>query len=61
MYVPDVYDQWEQREKKQQSELDELPKCYYCDEPIQEEYCYEINDELICVDCLNENFIRILP
>ena len=61
MYVPDVYDQWKQHDNKQQLELDKLPKCYYCDEPIQEEYCYEINDELICVECLNGNFIRILP
>ena len=61
MYVPDVYDQWEQREKKQQLELYKLPKCYYCEEPISEEYCYEINDELICVECLNENFTMILP
>ena len=60
MYVPDVYEQWKQHEDKQQLELDKLPKCYYCNETIQDEYCYEINDELICVDCLNEHFIKFL-
>ena len=60
VYVPDVYDQWERHEQKQQSEMDKLPECCYCDEPIQDEYCYEINDELICVECLNEHFIKFL-
>ena len=40
---------------EQQAALDKLPKCTECDEPIQDEHCYEINDELICEQCLNEN------
>lgn len=31
-----------------------LPKCCECNEPIQDDFCYEINGELICEDCLNE-------
>lgn len=30
-----------------------LPKCGYCDEPIVEDHCYEINGILICQDCLD--------
>lgn len=37
---------------EQQRELNKLPKCAYCDEPIQEDYCYEINDEPICNACV---------
>ena len=36
--------------------IEKLPKCAYCGEPIQDDYCYEINGEVICEDCLNDNF-----
>ena len=41
---------------EQQKQLDKLPRCEYCDIPIQDDYYYEINDECICEDCLNDNF-----
>lgn len=41
---------------EQTRQLDKRPKCSCCDEPIQDEYCYEINDEYICPECLNEHF-----
>ena len=40
---------------EQQRELNRLPKCYECGEPIQTDTCYEINDELICPECLKDN------
>lgn len=42
-----------QNEKDKQ--LQKLPKCSECDNPIQTEECYEINDELICPECLKDN------
>lgn len=49
---------------EQCEKLEQLPKCSECGEPIQDEYCYEINDMLVCEECLNicyrkpiENFI----
>ena len=42
-------------EAEQKKEMKKLPKCYECGEPIQDEECYEINDELICPKCLIEN------
>ena len=39
----------------QQDELNRLPRCSECDEPIQSETCYEINGELICEECLENN------
>ena len=38
--------------------LARLPRCSECDNPIQEEYCYEINGELICEECLKEYRVR---
>lgn len=40
---------------EQQAKLDKLPRCSECDNPIQTEECYEINDELICPECLQDN------
>lgn len=43
---------------EQAAELAKLPKCEYCGEAIQDEYCYEINDSLICEECLKRHFRR---
>lgn len=42
-------------EAEQNKQLEKLPRCSECDEPIQEEYCFEINGEYICENCMNEN------
>ena len=55
MDAPDNYDAWEAHEAKQQEELDKRPRCSECDAPIQSDFCYEINDELICEDCMKDN------
>lgn len=47
--------EWDNYQAAQEKALKKLPKCYECGEPIQGEVCYEINDELVCPDCLNEN------
>lgn len=36
--------------------LAKCPVCIYCNEHIQDEYLYEINDELICEECIKDNF-----
>ena len=46
------FDRWD---AEQQRKLDKLPKCYYCDEPIQGDFCFVINGECICEDCLEEH------
>ena len=47
------YDRYAEEQNKQ---LQKLPVCSYCDTHIQDECLYEINDELICENCLNDNF-----
>ena len=56
MNIPDNYDRWKQHDVEQQEQLDKLPLCSICDERIQDDYYFEINDECICEDCLNDNF-----
>lgn len=53
--MADPLDDYNAYSTHQQSELDKLPRCSYCDEPIQDDFCYEINDELICLECLEQH------
>lgn len=43
------FDRWDRQREKA---LEQLPRCSECDKPIQDEYCYEINGELICPECM---------
>lgn len=62
MKCPDNYSAWEQHEVEQEKQLDKLPLCDYCDEPIQDEYAYYIDGSWYCERCMNENFRReVLP
>jgi len=54
-YSDDPIRDYENWDAEQQRRLDKLPKCSECGEPIQTEECYEINDELICPDCMETN------
>lgn len=51
-YIPDNYDLWEKHDEELQDALELLPLCSICGERIQTEYCYEINDEIICEHCM---------
>lgn len=35
--------------------LKKRPICSECNEPIQDEHCYEVNGELICEECMMQN------
>lgn len=52
----DNYDLWEAHDAKQERWLAELPVCDVCDNPIQDEHLYLINDEFICPECLERDF-----
>lgn len=55
-YVPDAYDMWEQHEAEQEKALSKLPVCDACGENIQDEYCYRIGNDILCEECMKENF-----
>ena len=56
MRLPDNYDLWARHDAEQEASLELLPICDICEEPIQEEHCYQINDEIICEHCMVEYF-----
>ena len=55
-YIPDFLDHWSEHNRQQEEAVKNLPECCECGEPIQDDYCFEINDEIICEKCLMENF-----
>lgn len=52
MSIPDNYSQWEAHERKQQQQLDKLPKCDHCHEPIQDEHYFDIYGVHYCYGCM---------
>ena len=59
-YTDNPVADFERYDAQRQRELDKLPRCSYCDEPIQDDFCFEINDELICESCLNEHHRKLV-
>ena len=47
---------FDRHDAAQQAELAKLPKCEYCGKTIQDDYYYEICDEVICEECLDNHF-----
>lgn len=41
-------------DRAQAKALAKRPRCSECDNPIQDDFCYLINGELICEECLSE-------
>lgn len=56
MFTDDPIADYDRHDAEQARQLAKLPRCSECDEPITDDYLYEINDELICPDCLKENY-----
>lgn len=56
MRVPDNYDMFEAHEREQQAAMELLPVCDICDQHVQSEYCYKINDTIICESCMAEYY-----
>ena len=46
------FDRWDD---EQEEKLEKLPICSYCDQPIQDDFYFEINGECICEQCLIDN------
>ena len=56
MWCEDNYDRWEQYEAELEKELDKLPKCAWCGNPIQDETLFDICGELYHEECVEYLF-----
>lgn len=52
----EIYDRWLHYDDEKEKALAKRPVCSVCDDPIQDEHLYLINDELVCPECLDRNF-----
>lgn len=43
---------------RQEEQLNKQPKCSYCGKRIQTEKLCVFDDEVICLSCLDEHFIK---
>lgn len=55
MPLLDNYDLFCRHEAEQEAALRKLPVCSECGDPIQADELFEINDELICPQCMVDN------
>lgn len=51
MNIPDNYDQFLEKERREKAWLDNLPKCDRCRKPIQDEYRFNVYGEIYCEKC----------
>lgn len=49
----DIYDQWLRYDDEKERRLTERPVCVECDNHIQDETAFYINDEWICESCMD--------
>ncbi len=50
--IADFSRHFDEQEAEHRAYIESLPKCEYCRKPIEDDYCYVINDEPICEECL---------
>ena len=57
-YLPDNYDLFAQHDAEQERWLEQRPICSCCGEHIQDDRLYDINGELYCCECTEEEFSK---
>lgn len=55
-YTDDPVADFARHDAEREAALECLPVCSECGEHIQDEYCFEINDEIICETCMVEHY-----
>ena len=55
--MPDNYSQWEAHERQQEIQLELLPECERCGDPIQE-HIFDIYGDIYCEECAHKLFRR---
>lgn len=60
-YCPDMYDAFCWHEAEKERELAKRQVCSECDAPITSDWCYYINGEYICEDCMRDYYMVETP
>lgn len=59
MAIPDNYDIYREYEDEQERMERRLPVCCCCDNPIGDDFLYEIDGDLYCEECMKDEFRRL--
>lgn len=54
--MEDNYSKWEQHQRELDAELERLPVCECCGHPIQDDYTWDIDGELLCDGCAADKY-----
>lgn len=60
MYIPDNYDMFVQHQNELDRQAELLPRCSYCDEPIFDEYAFEIDGSWYHKDCFESEYLKLV-
>lgn len=60
MGIPDNYDIWHDHQSRLDQELLRRPVCSHCEDPVQEDHCYEVAGQILCPHCLETYFRKEL-
>lgn len=59
MSIPDIYDMWCAHQDEEEEFEERLPVCCCCDNPINDDFLYEIDGDLYCEECMKDEFRRL--
>lgn len=59
MYTDDPIRDFERHDAEREAAIELLPVCCECGERILDDFCYEINDVIICEECLRDNYRKL--
>lgn len=59
MSVPDNYDVWLAHEERQERQIEQLPVCFHCEQPIQQETAVCLDGTFYCDECLELNRVEV--
>lgn len=54
--IPEPHELYDRYMDKQESELEKLPKCTYCQNHIHDDYAWNIDGDFFCEECATDLF-----
>ena len=52
----DNYSMWERNEREMERKLASRPVCEDCGNPIQDEFYFEVEGDILCEECMHDRY-----
>lgn len=56
IYTGEPLDDFYAYDDEEEARIAMLPRCGICDEPLIDDYCFEIEGDHVCENCLHKHF-----